>query len=157
MGSSIGFFCADGDLQALQQFSKSVGLRLQAPLVGQDVPEAAKDSPYCFLSLVPESELHPYGSPPLRVTDARDPVLRFMRPYFSNPYLVLGHIYWSNDVPALAERTKASYQRLARWVRKEWEKYGDFYVGPEAMRLFQQGAQMVNFLPGQADISIIGY
>jgi hypothetical protein len=155
MGSSIAFYCADSDLQSLQKFAQSIGLHLQAPLIGQKVSECPKDGPFCFLSLAPETELHPYGSPPLRISAARDPVLRFVRPYFSYPYLVLGHVYWSNDVPAIAERTKAIYQRLARWVRKEWAKQGDIYVGPEALALLQQGAVLVSALPGQAELRSI--
>ena len=107
--------------------------------------------------MVPESALHPYGNPPVRITDARDPVLRFIRPYFSNPFLVVGHIYWSNDVPELAQRTKPHYQRMVRWIRKEWVKDGDFYIGPEADQLVQRGAQLVNAIPEQATFQLIAY
>lgn len=81
--------------------------------------------------------------------------MRFMRAYFKSPYLVLGHIYWSNDVPSLAAQTKPYYQKLARWIRKEWEKVGDFYFGSEAMRLAGKGAELVNVLPGTTNIKII--
>jgi hypothetical protein len=100
------------------------------------------------------SQLHPYGNP-LRISGATDPVMRFMRAYFKDPYLVLGHVYWSNDVPGLAAQTKPYYQKLARWIRKEWEKAGDFYFGPEAKRLADKGAELVNVLPGTASIRVI--
>jgi hypothetical protein len=157
MGSSIAFYCGDSDLQSLQTLASSLGLRLQAPAIGQSVPSSPADGPFCFLSMVPESELHPYGNPPVRITDARDPILRFIRPYFSNPFLVVGHIHWSNDAPELARRTKADYQRLARWIRKEWIKDGDFYIGPEAHQLVQKGAQLVAAIPEQATFQLIAY
>lgn len=155
MSSSIVLFCAASDLQALQEFAQGGGLRLQAIVVGGEVSISAKDGPYCYLSPVAESELHPYGVPPTRLTPARDPLIGFMRPYFAAPYLVCGHIQWTNDQPAVAERTKPYYQRIARWIRKEWKKHGDSYVGPEAAQLIEQGAQMVAALPGEADLTII--
>ena len=157
MSSSIVIFSGATDLQALQEFAQSSGLREQAMVFGTVVTSSAADGPYCYLSPVAESELHPYGVPPTKITPARDPLLGFMRPYFTAPYLVCGHIQWSNDVPALAERTKPYYQRLARWIRKEWKKVGDSYVGPEAAQLIEQGAQMVAALPGEADLTIVKY
>ena len=113
------------------------------------------DGPFCYLSLVPISELHPYGKPPQRVTDAKDPMLGFMRGYFRDPYLVLGHIHWSDDVAALAAQTKPYFQKLHYWIKREWEPYGNLYIGPEAKNLIAKGAHMVNELPGQATLQIV--
>jgi hypothetical protein len=155
MASSILLFGTDSDLQALLAFANASGLHLQAMAMGGKVASSAKDGPYCYLSPVAESELHPFGAPQVRITPARDPLLGFMRPYFTDPYLVCGHIQWSNDVPTLAAQTKPYYQGLARWIRKEWEKHGDSYVGPEAANLIERGAQLVAALPGEANVTTI--
>lgn len=157
MGSSVGFYCGSKDDEALRDFAKSIGLLLIAPTVDKAPAQDAADGPYCLLSLVPVSELHPYGQPPIRISDAKDPVMRFMRGYFKNPYLVAGHIYRSDDVPMLGAKTKGSFQKLTKWIKGEWEKLpgGDFYVGPEAKILIEKGAHMVNVLPEQASVSVI--
>ena len=136
-------------------YAKSIGLYIVAPTLDKPVDTDPESGPFCFLSLVDKTELHPFGNPPVRITDAKDPVMRFMRAYFKNPYLVVGHIYWSNDVPTLASQTKPYYQKLARWIRKEWVKYGDFYIGPEANCLIGKGAEKINVLPGTADVQVV--
>lgn len=155
MGSSIGFYCGLSDNEELELYAKSIGLHTVASSMDGQVFNDPVSGPFCYLSLVEKAELHPFGNPPVRISDAKDPILRFMRAYFCNPYLVVGHIYWSNDVPALASQTKPYYQKLARWIRKEWSKYGDFYVGPEAKSLIDKGAELVNVLPDSVDVQVI--
>jgi|SRR6185369_123761 hypothetical protein len=157
MSSSIGFYCGTSDNDALEEYARSIGLVLVPPSIDKPSVPKADVGPFCFLSLVPASDLHPYGDPPVRITDARDPLIGFMRAYFKNPYLVAGHIHWSDDVRELAARTKPKFQKLAGWVKKEWERLpgGGFYVGPEAKGLIEKGATMVNVLPGGASSHIV--
>jgi hypothetical protein len=155
MGSSIGFYCGQSDIEALQEFAKSLGLHLVLPTINEESVPAPTERPYCYLSLCPKSELHPFGKPPVRVTHAKDPMLTFMRAYFKDPYLVLGHIQWSDDVASLAAQTKPYFQKLRTWIKREWEPYGDLYLGREAKELVANGAQMVNVLPGQASFTVV--
>jgi hypothetical protein len=155
MGNSIAFFSGSSDTEAFQDFAASLGLHLVPMTVDKKVVPAPADGPFCYLSLVPISELHPYGEPRKQITEAKDPMLGFMRAYFKNPYLVLGHLHWSDDVAALATQTKPYYQKLRNWIKHEWESYGDVYIGPEAKELIEKGAQMVNALPGQAALHVI--
>jgi hypothetical protein len=155
MGSSIGFYCGQSDAEALQEFATSIGLHLVLPTIEQERVPAPAERPYCYLSLVPKSELHPFGKPPMRVTHAKDPMMTFMRAYFKDPYLVLGHIHWSDDVAALAAQTKPYFQKPRNWIKREWQPYGDLCIGPEANDLIAKGAQMVNVLPGQATLTVV--
>jgi hypothetical protein len=154
MGSIVSFYCGEKDNQALHEYAESIGLSIVPPTLDRPVDTDPVLGPFCFLSVVPKGTLSPYGNPPIKISDATDPVIGFMRAYYKNPYLVLGDIYWSDDVPDYAKQTKPYYQKLAKWIKREWEKYGDFYIGPEARVLLDKGAKMVNALPGQAEIRI---
>jgi hypothetical protein len=155
MGSNTCFYCGNSDTGALQDFALSLGLHLVPMTIEGEVKDPAS-GPYCYLSIAPRSELHPYGDPPIRLTDVRDPMLGFMRGYFKDQFLVFGHIYWSNDVKALAVQTKPYYAKLRSWIKREWRRHGDIYIGPEAECLISAGAQMVNTLPGQATFHFVG-
>lgn len=155
MGSYTCFYCGNSDTTALQDFALSLNLHLIPMTIDGEV-KAPASGPYCYLSIAPRSELHPYGDPPIRLTDVRDPMLGFMRGYFREPFLVFGHIYWSNDVKGLAAQTKPYYAKLRSWIKREWRRHGDQYIGPEAERLISAGAQMVNTLPGQATFHLVG-
>ncbi len=147
MGSSVSFFCGPLDNKKLQDYATSLGLYLVSTYINEEVSSDPSLGPYCYLSLVPKSMLHPFGNPPVRVSSALDPALGFLRAYFEKPYLVLGHIQWNNDVPTLADKTKPYYKKLVKWIKKEWEKNGYFYIGNEAKSLITEGAERVNFLP----------
>ena len=77
--------------------------------------------------------------------------MTFDRSVYRPPYITPGDIYWNNDVPNLATQTKSTFQKIARWVRKNWpkpENY-DFHYGPEAMRLvFDEGIVATSMVPG---------
>lgn len=151
MGQSVCFFAGPGDNQALCEYALSIGLKIQPPLVGEPAVSPTDDpsaGPFCYLTPVPESELHPYGNPP-RVSDAIDPLLLFMRSYHQPPYLIMGHIHWSDDVPHLAKLTKRYFSKMAKWLEQNWRKHsaGEF-IGPEAWRLVQLGAQLTDLPPG---------
>jgi hypothetical protein len=137
MGSTIGFFCGNDDHQALQNYAESLGLQVIAPLFDVDSAGDAVDGPFCYLSAVSKAELHPFGNPANRLTDARDPILTFMRGYFKSPYLVAGHIYWSDDVATLAAITKPYFHKLSKWIRQNWEVLpgGGGLLGPSRSRV----------------------
>jgi hypothetical protein len=69
MGSSICFFCGSSDNDNLQNFAMSLGLHLISMKIDNEVSWDPSLGPVCYLSVVPKSELHPYGNPPIRVTD----------------------------------------------------------------------------------------
>jgi hypothetical protein len=157
MTSSIGFYSGPSDTVSLQKFAESIGLILISFNLATEFNEDAEIAPGCYLSLVAASELHPYGNPPTRLTDARDPLIFFLRGYFKNPYLVAGQIHWSDDAPAIAALTKPYYKKLSKWIEQHWKLRSDssFYIGPEAESLLDLGAQRVNVLPGQAKFTIV--
>ena len=150
MTSSIAFYASQIDREILESFAISLGLCLVSPTVGRPVNADAALGPFCYLSAVAESELHPYGKPPVRISDARDPMLSYMRSYFERPFLVLGHIQHSDDVRALAQVTRPYYSKLSRWIKSSWACLpgGDIYIGADAQRLVENGAQMANAVPG---------
>lgn len=155
MGSSILFFSGRSDNDALQAFASSIGLSLVPLTLDRCVPEDPAAGPFCFLSVLPTDKLSPYGVDMVNVSDATDPLIGFLRSYCKGPYLVAGHIYWSNDVPELSKVTRPYYNKLVRWIKKEWEKYGEIYIGPEARACLDKGAEMVNILPGSATLEVI--
>ena len=94
-------------------------------------------------------QLHPYGDPPILIAEVIDPMLDVVRAYDKDGYLVLGGVYWNNDYKGIGAKVLPFYRKIQRWIRKNWTKYGDFYMGPEASRLVEEeGAQRVNFFPG---------
>lgn len=155
MGSSTSFYCGPADNAALEGFASSIGLLLVPPLPGTGVPENPADGPFCYLSVLQEDKLSPYGEGIMKVSPAVDPLLGLLRSYVKGPYLVAGQLFWSNDVPELAKITKPYYAKMVGWMRKEWEKYGDVYIGPEARVRLDEGVERVNILPASATMKII--
>ncbi|MDJ0758162.1 MAG: hypothetical protein QNJ19_02145 [Woeseiaceae bacterium] len=149
MGHSIGLYGSRSDTQRLTEYAFSIGLNLIPLLEGQDIPDDPEHRPSCYLSPKTIDELVPVDWGDRRAyIEACHPLLDFIRPYYSDPYLVLGSISCCNDSPEMYEQTRRFYHKLARWVRKEWSRYGDFYIGPEGSALFENGAKMINFPPG---------
>lgn len=150
MGKAIYLFAGPADNRALTDFALSIGLRVLAPLYADGDISSSNPAkgPFCFLSLVPHGATHPYGNP-LGIGPATDPLIEFMRSYFKDPYLVMGRIYCSLDSKRLAEKTVPYYSKLARWIRKNWERNSDRqYVGPHAKQLIEQGAIIAYLPPG---------
>ena len=154
MGSSIEFFAGPADDRALCAEARDSGLHLVPPWLDQlesaDVDNPAK-GPFWFLSFVPIRDLHPYGDPPVQVSDATDPLIELLRGYYDPPHLVAGRLYWSNDVPALSRQTKPHYTRLARWIRRSWMKRPEdgYFIGPDALQLIaKHGAKTTYLHPG---------
>jgi hypothetical protein len=156
MASSIGLFADLEDYRALLDYAQSIGLHLvmdpnEAPTADPSV------KPFCYLSPQPEAQLHTLGNPP-RYSYGLDPLLLFMRPYYQKPYLVAGFVQWSTDNEKFAAVTKSPFQKLKRWITKEWRKpEGEgFYSGPRALELAAQGAQRVNMLPtANATVNVV--
>lgn len=146
MGHSIGLYGSRKDTRILTDYAREIGLHVVGLIEGQVVTEDPEHRQSCYLSLRKPEELKAAGGKRI-FSQAANPLLVYRRPYYSEPYLVLGAISCSNDVPHLYAETRSYYHKLARWVRKEWSKYGDFYLGPEAKALFEDGAKMINFPP----------
>lgn len=160
---SIGFYCGPADHGALLSFIKSVGLYTVPVLWDQEVPDDPAQHPFCYLSPVPKSQLHPYKSydDELQISAAIDPLISFMRAYFKNPYLVSGQLRWCDDNPELGAKTRFAYSALVTWIRREWEKVAprsEFYRGPDAKRLVALGAHEVFMLPEKgAHLNVVVY
>jgi hypothetical protein len=154
MGSSVSFFCGSKDTESLTEYATSLGLFL-VPLLSDSNQRVSTDTseyPFCYVSLVPAEQLHPYGDPAI-VSNAKDPLIEFLRAYYKAPYLVSGRIYWSTDHKEHAAITKSAYAKLARWVRTNWKKREghSFYFGPEAEKLIEtEGAIPTTFAPNVA-------
>lgn len=148
MSASISLFASLEDYQPLRDYALSLGLQLVPLLQGDSLPEDPAQKPFCYLSCVPESQLRTYGKPP-GYSYALDPLLLFQRPYFQEPYLVAGFIQWSTDSKAHAVVTRPYYQKLSRWVRREWNTAPDSiaHIGPAASVLLARGARLVQQLP----------
>jgi len=157
MGSTIAFYCSNSDTKELSSYIESIGMQLVSPKINQEVGDNPSELPFCYVSLIPKSELSPYGKPPINVSDATDPLMGFMRAYFKEGYLVLGHLHLSNDVPDLHKQTKPKYQKISKWIKSNWRKYGDLYIGPDADLLIGSGAHLVNVFPGTAKLTIVKY
>lgn len=151
MGSRILFVAGPSDLEVLTNFIRSLGLHLVPLQSDQKYTDDSRILTGCFISPVPAHELQTWGNPSVRYSDVLDPILRFTRSVYSPPYLTPGDIYWNNDVPALAAKTKSTFQRIARWVRKNWAKPegDDWHFGPEARHLvFVKGIEATSMVPG---------
>lgn len=157
MGSSIQFFAGPADDRALCDAARAIGLSLLTPWLDQlDTadPDKPETGAFWYLSTVPTAGLHPYGSPPVQVSDATDPLIELLRGYYVPPFLVAGRLYCSDDVPALSRQTKPYFSRLARWVRSNWKRRTEdgYYIGPEAMRLVAEDQAQVAYIPPGVEI-----
>ena len=155
MSSSIGFVCDAEDDYNFIKFSESLGLYLVPFDLERPVDLNPADGPACYLSLVPESKLHPYGEPPVKIADVIDPMLFLLRGYYKSPYLVFGQMQWNNDNKSLGRQTRPYYDKLVTWIKSNWRKYNDTYVGPQADVHLQAGAKIVPVLPGTATFTTI--
>ncbi len=154
MGSTFLFYASPEDQKDLIDFIRGMGLYLVPPQADQEYTDDACVLRGCWISPVPAQKLHPWGragEPQVKYLDVLDPILSFTRSAYRPPYLIPGDIYWNNDVPALAAQTRATFQKIARWVRKNWPKPEgrDQYFGPEARRLvFEEGVKATSLVPG---------
>jgi hypothetical protein len=154
MGSAFLFYAGPEDQRALIDFIRSLDLHLIPPQADQVYTDDANILRGCWISPVPAHKLHPWGrpgEPQVQYLDVLDPIISFTRSAYRPPYLATGNVYWNNDVPALAAQTKSTFQKIGRWVRKNWLKPvgRDQYFGPQAMRLvFEEGIKATTMVPG---------
>lgn len=136
MAKTILLIAAPQDYEDLMAFCSELGLHTLPMSLGKSVALPA-EGPVCFLGFAKESELHPYGSPPVRISDVKDPLLLFVRPYYAPPYLTDGQISLNEDNKAVSEQIRPAFEKIRRWVKKNWHKTEEFasYIGPEAVSL----------------------
>jgi hypothetical protein len=136
MARTILLIAAPEDYECLIGYCTQLALRLLPMELGQEV-KPANEGPACFLGPQQETELHPYGNPPVHITDVKDPLLLFVRPYYMPPYLVDGQIRLNEDNKEVSEQIRPTFEKLRRWVRKTWHKTDQFasYIGPQALEL----------------------
>jgi hypothetical protein len=141
MARTILLMAAAEDYEQLVLYCEEIGLRLLPMMIGKSIP-APKDGPVCYLGRADSEGLHPYGNPPLRLADVRDPLLLFARPYHAPPFLIDGQISLNEDNRAVSNLIKPHFEKIRRWVRKNWVKRGDqaSYVGPIADQLLSNGS-----------------
>lgn len=149
MGSGIYFFAGSSDSVELNRAIDDIGLIKVPYRLDTKVHESADQGPFCYLSFLPVDQLHPYGKPPVKVSDATDPLLQFMQAYVDREGLVAGRIYWPDDNSETATLTKPYYQKVARWIRKNWSKGEEgYYFGPEAAQMRGKGVKFHYLKPG---------
>ncbi|MBN2259820.1 MAG: hypothetical protein JW702_04720 [Clostridiales bacterium] len=156
MTSSISFFAGPMDDYELCQFSFSIGLRLQDLSYNPDSTDWKKDpskGASCYLTFIDETEILFYNSPKpgssLKLVSSNNPLLNFRRSYYEKPYLIAGEIQWEDYPDEQAKQTKPYYSKLVRWIKKNWSRREEdgYYVGPDAQRLIDEGAECYYFHP----------
>jgi hypothetical protein len=138
-------------MKELNAFVRSLGMYLVPPSPEVEYSDDETVLGGCYISPVPAEELHTTSKLPARYADVLDPIISFTRSVYRSSYIRPGDIYWNNDVPALAVQTKPIFQKIARWVRRNWPKPegDDWHFGPEARHLvFEKGVEATSMVPG---------
>ena len=151
MGSRILFYAGPQDMKALNSFVRSLGVYLVPPSPEIEYSDDETVLGRCYISPVPKEKLRTWGHNTAWYQDALDPILSFERSVYQPPYIRPGNVYWNNDVRTLALQTKPTFQKIARWVRKNWPKPegNDWHYGPEASHLvFEKGVKATSMVPG---------
>jgi hypothetical protein len=52
-------------------------------------------------------------------------------------------VYWSDDVAEFARRTRSAFAKLSGWIKANWQKQKNYYVGPVATNLNKHGVRFV--------------
>jgi hypothetical protein len=140
MAKSILLIASRKDYETLLEYCRQLGLQLLPMKIDIPVKEP-QDGPTCYLGHMEISGLHPYGVPPVRITDVKDPLLLFVRPYQSPPYLIDGGIHLNLDNQQVSNLIRPTFEKLRRWVKKNWHKTESHasYVGTEALLLLNSG------------------
>ena len=153
------FFAGPDDDRAFREYGDSIGLSLIPPRIDRIgcVPvEGPGSASFWYFSNIRPQELHPYGDPKVKISDALDPLVQYSRSFYDPPNLIAGRIYWSNDVPELASRSKPIYSKLAAWIKKSWERrrQDGYYVGPQAKRLADEEGIEFFYLPPGLQVTV---
>lgn len=148
MSRTILFASTPKDEEQLIALFESLGL-LRIPMVRELTPYDGRGG---YLSSLAENELQVWGDPP-RYQDVLDPLLRFRFSDIQPGYLRPGRIEQNLDSDVMASKTRLTFDRIARWIRKNWPKpNGIFeYCGPDAANIIRnQGLMVTDLVPGTA-------
>ncbi|KKL46361.1 hypothetical protein LCGC14_2346340 [marine sediment metagenome] len=156
MRKNLCMFATLDDLRAFREFVRSIDLRLLPSEPGEFSPrelQAFMEDPTTggYFSFLPLGQLHLYGRPPVKISDATDPLIFFVPPRYDPPNLIAGQIQWTGRHSKFGVQTKPYYAKLWRWVDKNWTKRLEdaYYLGPEAARLAEEDeTQLYYFPPG---------
>ena len=154
MRKNLSIFATPSDLRAFREFSGSIGLCLLPADPGEFSPQqlqAFMEDPTRggYFSFLPLEQLHLYGKPPVKISDATDPLIFFVPPRYDPPNLIAGQICWTGQYGTFGAQTKPYYAKLWRWVDKNWTKRLEdgYYLGPEAERLAEREETQLYYLP----------
>lgn len=127
------------DYEELMAYCAELGLRLIPLRRGQAIP-APGDGPVCYLGKISDADIQTHGAQQ-SVLDVMNPLLLFVRPYYSSPFLTDGQITLNEDIKSMSEQIRPTFEKLRRWVRKRWHKTDSYasYIGPEALLLLRDG------------------
>ncbi len=147
-------FAAAEDDTALRAYAKSIGLTLLHPhaykMTSEENERAFDDSAQGGLfSFLPVEQLHRHPHPNIGLSEALDPLIRYVRPTYRIPHLVAGQIHWYTDARKMADQTKPYFQKLRRWVGDNWRRReeDDYYIGTHADELLAAGKAQIAYLP----------
>mgnify|MGYP001442361105 CR=1 FL=1 len=153
MARNIAYFAGPDDDQEFWQVLLAFGLRplpysLDELSKFPNWPQETHFGISGCLSFLPVEKLHPYGNPPHFIGEATDPLIEFTRAYYHPPHLVAGCIHFDPATEFVPE-TKPYFEKIYRWVRKNWKRIGKCYYGPQAAVLAtQKGTIVSDFPPG---------
>jgi hypothetical protein len=151
MSESIQVLSTQADYEQLRDLILSKGLTFVPMIIDRPLDDRLQDGKFCFLSSKPIDELNPYGHPPVKLADAKDPLILFHRPHHTGSYLTAGALILNTDNPEVVAQMRSTFQSLRRWLRKNWAREEQYsaYAGPEAHSLLASGdAQYRNLLSG---------
>ncbi len=151
MGSRILFVAGPQDMKELNAFVRSLGMYLVPPGPNIEYSDDETVLGRCYISPVPKEQLQAWGHKTLWFQETLDPILSFNRSVYRPPYIRPGDIYWNNDNRDNAAKTKDTFRKISKWVRKNWSKPegDDWHFGPEARHLvFEKGIEATSMVPG---------
>lgn len=136
MARTLMLLANETDYGALVAACSSFGLHLIPMQPGSDIGSPAKH-PVCFLSYLPQSELHPTNGTQPRFVEVIDPLLLFARPYQEAHFLVDGQIRLNEDNRVVARKIKPYFAKIERWLKRNWQHHKSIgaYIGPGGQHL----------------------
>ncbi|MDM8007203.1 MAG: hypothetical protein QUV05_13775 [Phycisphaerae bacterium] len=159
---TVLLFAGPDDDSAFRAYARSIGLVLLNPhayRMSVEENERSFDDPIQggLFSFLPVESLHRHPHPNIGLCEALDPLIRYVRPRYSPPHLIVGQLIWYTDVAEFARQTKPYFEKLRRWVRANWRHREEdgYYVGPQAERILQEEGAKVAYLPPDVTIKQI--
>ena len=159
MAKQVPFFAGPDDELAFRAYFQSEQLYI-VPIRADLKPDVIQGPrhPICFVSPVPQEQLHPDTQTPPCVDYTRDPLIELARSYYVPPHLVAGRIWWPGE-RGFGRQSKPVYEKLARWIRSNWlrREIDGFYIGPDAIRLERDERAQLVYLPPQVKIEVVKF